>query len=138
MSKRKRRTCLIPDRQSLWYGDNVSSNACGGLQKTSWQVDIISAAQRGDLATIRELIESGKATINDRDGQNVTPLHWAAINAQLATCRYLLDQGAEVDAVGGDLQATPLQWAARNGYLYVIHLLIAHNADPTFADTQGL
>ncbi|KAL4077498.1 hypothetical protein J3A83DRAFT_4214067 [Scleroderma citrinum] len=99
--------------------------------------EIISAAQRGDLATIRELIESGNATVNDRDEQNVTPLHWAAINAQLATCRYLIEQGADIDAVGGDLQATPLQWAARNGYLYVIHLLISHNADPTFADTQG-
>lgn len=25
----------------------------------------------------------------------------------------------------------------RNGYLYIIHLLIAHNADPTIADSQG-
>ncbi|KAI6113588.1 ankyrin repeat-containing domain protein [Pisolithus croceorrhizus] len=99
--------------------------------------EIISAAQRGDLVTIRELVESGRASVNDRDGQNVTPLHWAAINAQLATCRYLIEQGAEVDAVGGDLQATPLQWAARNGYLYVIHLLISRNADPNFTDTQG-
>lgn len=99
--------------------------------------EIISAAQRGDLATIRELVESGKATVNDRDSQNVTPLHWAAINAQLATCRYLIEQGADVDAVGGDLQATPLQWAARNGYLYIIHLLISRNADPNFTDTQG-
>lgn len=30
-----------------------------------------------------------------------------------------------------------MQWAARNGYLYVIHLLIAHNADPTIQDAQG-
>ncbi|KAI6142423.1 palmitoyltransferase AKR1, partial [Pisolithus tinctorius] len=55
-----------------------------------------------------------------------TPLHWAAINAQLATCCYLIEPGAEVDA-----------WAARNGHLYMIHLLISHNADPNFTDTQG-
>jgi palmitoyltransferase ZDHHC13/17 len=42
-----------------------------------------------------------------------------------------------VDALGGDLVATPMQWAARNGYLYIIHLLIAHNADPTICDSQG-
>ncbi|KAA1475760.1 hypothetical protein DENSPDRAFT_444704 [Dentipellis sp. KUC8613] len=47
--------------------------------------------------------------------QNITPLHWAAINAQVAACRYLLEQGAEVDALGGDLVATPMQWAARGG-----------------------
>jgi palmitoyltransferase ZDHHC13/17 len=64
-------------------------------------------------------------------------LHWAAINAQVGACRYLLEQGADVDARGGDLVATPMQWAARNGYLYVIHLLIAHGADPNIADTQG-
>ncbi|KIN97751.1 hypothetical protein M404DRAFT_31962 [Pisolithus tinctorius Marx 270] len=87
----------------------------------------------GDLSAIRELVKSGKATVNDRDSQNLTPLHYA----QLATCRYLIEQGAEVDAVEGDLQATPLQRAARNGHLCVIHLLISRNADPNFTDTQG-
>ncbi|KAH8092203.1 palmitoyltransferase AKR1 [Cristinia sonorae] len=99
--------------------------------------NVFLAAQRGDVHTLRELIESGKAKATDRDEQNITPLHWAAINAQVAACRYLLQQGAEVDALGGDLVATPMQWAARNGYLYVIHLLIAHNADPNITDAQG-
>lgn len=109
------------------------------LEDTANDVDsnIFVAAQRGDLALIKTLIESGGATANDRDPQNITPLHWAAINAHLPACRYLLDQGAEVDALGGDLVATPMQWAARNGYLYVIQLLIAHNADPNITDSQG-
>ncbi|KAJ8474337.1 hypothetical protein ONZ45_g15983 [Pleurotus djamor] len=109
------------------------------IEQTSAETEsnIFVAAQRGDIALIRELIESGRAKATDRDDQNITPLHWAAINAQVATCKFLLEQGAEVDALGGDLVATPLQWAARNGYLYVIQLLIAHNADPTIADSQG-
>ncbi|KAG7087803.1 hypothetical protein E1B28_013744 [Marasmius oreades] len=101
------------------------------------EVNIFVAAQRGDVVLIRQLIESGQAKATDPDEQNITPLHWAAINAQVATCRYLLEQGAEVDALGGDLVATPLQWAARNGYLYIIQLLIAHGADPTITDSQG-
>jgi ankyrin repeat protein len=101
------------------------------------QDNIFVAAQRGDVQHLRQLIESGQAKATDRDSQNITPLHWAAINAQVAACRFLLDQGAEVDALGGDLVATPMQWAARNGYLYIIQLLIAHNADPTIADSQG-
>lgn len=60
-----------------------------------------------------ELHELGKINVNERDSQDVTPLHWAAINAQIPVCRWLLDNGAEVDPVGGDLRATPLQWAAR-------------------------
>lgn len=71
------------------------------------------------MDTIRNLIESGQATTDDRDGQNVTALHWAAINAQLAACRYLIEQGADVDAKGGDLDATPLQWAARSVILSI-------------------
>ena len=101
------------------------------------QANIFVAAQRGDLDALRHLIESGQAKATDRDEQNITPLHWAAINAQVAACRYLLEQGAEIDAVGGDLVATPLQWAARNGYLYVVQLLIAHGADPNIVDSQG-
>lgn len=100
-------------------------------------MNVFVAAQRGDVALLRQLIESGQASAADRDDQNVTPLHWAAINAQVAACRYLLEQGADVDAVGGDLVATPMQWASRNGYLYVIQLLIAHGADPTVTDSQG-
>lgn len=107
------------------------------LNSSHPQLNIFVAAQRGDVETIQSLIESGRAKATDRDDQNVTALHWAAINAQLPACRYLLEQGAEVDALGGDLVATPVQWAARNGYLYVIQLLIAHGADPTIADAQG-
>lgn len=65
------------------------------------------------METIKSLVESGKASVSDRDNDQISPLHWASINGQMAACRYLLDQGAEVDPVGGDLVATPLQWAAR-------------------------
>lgn len=98
---------------------------------------IHSAAQRGDLPAIMRLVDSGRATVHDRDDDNITPLHWAAINAQLATCRYLLDHGAQVDALGGDLIASPLQWAARNGHVYVLELLCSRGADPTITDSQG-
>ncbi|KAK7055514.1 Palmitoyltransferase [Favolaschia claudopus] len=109
------------------------------LNQTTPEEDtnIFVASQRGDVATIRSLLDSGRARATDRDAQNITPLHWAAINAQLPACRLLLDAGADVDALGGDLVATPMQWAARGGYLYVIQLLIAHGADPTIADSQG-
>lgn len=101
---KRRVRCHYPLRDT----STTNQKASGGQQ-----TNIFLASQRGDVQTIRSLIESGKATARDRDKDNITPLHWAAINAQLAACRYLLDQGAEVDAVGGDLNATPLQWAAR-------------------------
>ncbi|KAJ1301699.1 hypothetical protein OPQ81_008934 [Rhizoctonia solani] len=101
------------------------------------ETNIFLAAQRGDVNLIQSLIDRGLATANDRDSQNVTPLHWAAINAQLAACKYLIDAGAEVDALGGELVSTPLQWAARNGYIYIIQLLLQNGADPSICDAQG-
>jgi palmitoyltransferase len=93
--------------------------------------------QSGDLVALQSLASSAELDVDARDESNVTPLHWAAINAHVGVCRWLLQHGAKVDAIGGDLKATPLQWAARNGHLYVIHLLLQHGADPTLRDAQG-
>ena len=117
------------------------------------QLNIFSASQRGDIELIDRLISNGKASANDRDLENITPLHWASINNQYSTCKLLLDRGAEVDALGGELISTPLQWAARfvlllssfifqlnkfrNGHLYILHLLISNGADPSIVDNQG-
>ncbi|CAE6460940.1 unnamed protein product [Rhizoctonia solani] len=101
------------------------------------ETNVFLAAQRGDVALLQSLISRGLASATDRDPQNVTPLHWAAINAQLAACEYLIQAGAEIDAVGGELVSTPLQWAARNGYIYIIQLLLQHGADPSICDAQG-
>ncbi|RKP06523.1 ankyrin repeat-containing domain protein, partial [Thamnocephalis sphaerospora] len=76
-------------------------------------------------------------TANDRDFQNVTALHWSAINNRIEVVRFLLDRGAEIDAVGGDLLATPLHWACRKGHLQVSAMLLERGADPTKSDAQG-
>ncbi|RIB19443.1 ankyrin repeat-containing domain protein, partial [Gigaspora rosea] len=73
----------------------------------------------------------------DRDAQNATPLHWAAINNHVMMAKYLIDSGAEVDARGGELDATPLHWAARSGHLSMVTLLVNHGADPNIRDSQG-
>ncbi|WVQ64390.1 uncharacterized protein L199_002556 [Kwoniella botswanensis] len=102
------------------------------------ELSIHALAQRGDTPSISSLLrENPSLDLSQRDEQDITPLHWAAINAHMGTCRFLLDNGAEVDAVGGELKATPLQWAARNGHLYVVHLLLVHGADPNIMDSQG-
>jgi ankyrin repeat protein len=78
------------------------------------QVSIHSLSQRGDLTGLMDMLAANpELDLSARDSQDVTPLHWAAINAHMGVCRWLLDCGAEVDAVGGELKATPLQWAAR-------------------------
>lgn len=102
------------------------------------QPTIHTLAQRGDVAALDALLASDASLdVSARDEQDVTPLHWASINAHIAACRWLIDHGADVDAIGGELRATPLQWAARNGHLYVVHLLMSRGADPNIHDAQG-
>ncbi|KAH9821151.1 hypothetical protein DFH28DRAFT_951640 [Melampsora americana] len=88
-----------------------------------------TAAQHGDLASLTEIIESGTESVTDVDHQQITALHWAAINGHLLLCSFLISRGAVIDAFGGELVATPLMWAARNGRVYV--------ADPSLMDSQG-
>ncbi|KAF7343180.1 Palmitoyltransferase [Mycena venus] len=115
----------------------TASAASFARAQTDPEDTIFVAAQRGDVVAIRALLDSGRARATDHDSENVTPLHWAAINGHVDVCQLLLEEGAEVDAPGGNLMATPMQWAARYGHLYVIRLLVAHGADPTFLDSQG-
>ncbi|KAI0263243.1 ankyrin repeat-containing domain protein [Gloeopeniophorella convolvens] len=104
---------------------------------TGVELNIFTAAQHGKTDDIRFLIDSDQANATERDRENVTALHWAAINGMIDTCEYLIERGAEVNAVGGELRATPLQWAARNGLINVMHVLIKHDADPCIFDAQG-
>ncbi|KAJ7844145.1 ankyrin repeat-containing domain protein [Mycena olivaceomarginata] len=108
------------------------------LNQTTPEEDtnIFVAAQRGDVATLRALLDSGHARATDRNTQNITPLHWAAINAQLPACRLLLDP---VGVDSRDAQGhTALMWAAYQGDALSVDLLLRHGASPTVQDDAGL
>ncbi|KAG0216546.1 palmitoyltransferase akr1 [Mortierella sp. GBA30] len=100
-------------------------------------ITIFQAAQMGKLAIVARLLETDPALVKSRDFQDVTALHWAAINNQIPVAKCLLDHGAEVDAIGGELVATSLHWCTRNGHLNMAKLLMKHGADPMAQDSQG-
>ncbi|QLL30833.1 hypothetical protein HG536_0A06480 [Torulaspora globosa] len=97
------------------------------------------ACQKGDLKTVKEMIENGLVNINeDHDPvEKVTGLHWASINNRLSVVAHLVACGADVNAKAGALRAPPLHWAARYGYVYIVDYLLEHGADPTLKDEQG-
>lgn len=98
--------------------------------------DIIRAVQFGIMARVYELVEGG-LNVNEMDRENVSILHWAAINNRLDIVKYLVGKGAIVDRFGGDLDSTPLHWATRQGHLTMVVLLLGCGADPTLRDGQG-
>ncbi|CCK69719.1 palmitoyltransferase AKR1 KNAG_0C06230 [Huiozyma naganishii CBS 8797] len=99
-----------------------------------------TACQAGDLATVKQMIESHVVDIGSdfMSEEKVTGLHWAAINNRLKLVEYLISQGADSNARASHLGATPLHWAARYGYVYVVDYLLNHgDADPALCDEQG-
>lgn len=95
------------------------------------------ATQHGDLAALTELLDSGAASATDVDEQQITCLHWAALNGYLQLCSLIIARGGIVDAHGGELKATPLMWAARNAQVAAVHLLLKAGANPSLVDEQG-
>ena len=53
--------------------------------------------------------------VNKRDEENVTLLHWSAINNRKEIASFLIERGAQIDAIGGELLSTPIHWATRQG-----------------------
>ncbi|XP_037102463.1 putative palmitoyltransferase ZDHHC13 [Syngnathus acus] len=101
---------------------------------SSW--DIVKASQFGILDRCKELVEAGY-DVRQLDKDNVSLLHWAAINNRSELVKYYISKGAIVDQLGGDLNSTPLQWAIRQGHLPMVIQLIRYGADPSIADGEG-
>ena len=72
--------------------------------------------QHGNFDRCREIIEKdGYDSACVPDDENITVLHWAALNNRKELAEYYLSAGAVIDAIGGDLKSTPLHWAIRQG-----------------------
>uniref|UniRef100_A0A8C5DZK3 Palmitoyltransferase n=1 Tax=Gouania willdenowi TaxID=441366 RepID=A0A8C5DZK3_GOUWI len=115
------------------YSENVSRKSHVDDYST-W--DIVKATQYGIFERCRELVEAGY-DVRQPDKENVTLLHWAAINNRIDLVKYYISKGAIVDQLGGDLNSTPLHWATRQGHLSMVVQLMKYGADPSLIDGEG-
>uniref|UniRef100_A0A4W6E5Z3 Palmitoyltransferase n=1 Tax=Lates calcarifer TaxID=8187 RepID=A0A4W6E5Z3_LATCA len=106
------------------YSENVSRKNHVDDYST-W--DIVKATQYGIFERCRELVEAG-FDVRQPDKENVTLLHWAAINNRIDLVKYYISKGAIVDQLGGDLNSTPLHWATRQGHLSMVGCSCVHLA----------
>ena len=56
-------------------------------------MDQVKATQFGYLERLKELNANGELEVNQKDQENVTLLHWAAINNRKEVALYLLEKG---------------------------------------------
>lgn len=97
---------------------------------------IFEATRYGELDKVKEFVEQG-FDVNERDNEDVTLLHWAAINNRIEIVKFLIIKGAIIDAIGGETKSTPLHWATSMGHLKMVVLLMKNGADPTIMSAEG-
>jgi ankyrin repeat protein len=115
-------------------GLKVSSNDAIPHQfrtSSAAEIALVEAAQRGDLAEVRELLETG--TDPNRTIENASALGHAARGGHTQVVELLLNSGADIEGGNG---LSPLACAAYKGQDEIVRLLIERGANIE-ADTGG-
>ncbi|KAI9313108.1 hypothetical protein BX666DRAFT_1979474 [Dichotomocladium elegans] len=60
-------------------------------------LNIFTAAFEGKLFVVKQLLEKEPASVDLRDEDGRTPLHWAASGGQQPLIEFLIDHGANVN-----------------------------------------
>jgi ankyrin repeat protein len=97
--------------------------------------DVADAAQRGDKAAVRSLIQK-KADVNAPQIDGATALHWVVQADDLELADLLIRNGAKV-SIATVAGATPIQLAALNGSAAMLDRLLAAGADPNAPLTRS-
>jgi ankyrin repeat protein/uncharacterized glyoxalase superfamily protein PhnB len=87
----------------------------------------LDACHRGDVATMRTLLDRDASLIGARHSSGSTPLH-AALKSPEAV-RLLIDRGADVNARDKGDNALPLHFAAGGASLEVVRMLLDAGSD---------
>ena len=100
------------------------------------EIQLLRAAKKGDLNRVVSAMRSCK-TLNCRDQNGYTALHWAAAEGHLKVLRAILQsRRANLNATTKS-GATALHWAAGQGTVEAVKMLLVHKADPKAQDDQG-
>jgi 7,8-dihydropterin-6-yl-methyl-4-(beta-D-ribofuranosyl)aminobenzene 5'-phosphate synthase len=90
--------------------------------------DVHRAANEGDLAKLKMLIEENSALANAKNEEQETPLHSAVSGGHVDIVEFLIAAGADIDAQDSQ-KRTPLHLACYDGHRDIAEKLISHGAN---------
>jgi ankyrin repeat protein len=97
---------------------------------------VADAASRGDVETVRGLLQRG-IDVQTAQADGMTALHWAAMRSDVELAETLIYAGAHLEATTRIGQHTPLHVASRTGQPGVVRALLEAGADPHALTTSG-
>lgn len=98
--------------------------------------EIHDAARNGYLETVKALLKADPNSMNARDADGRTPLHWAALSRQVSIVEALMTAQAELTAKDNQ-GLTPLHSAALGGHTAIIALLLTNHAEIDAKNNTG-
>jgi palmitoyltransferase len=99
--------------------------------------NITDAVRANQLDRVLYFLDTDPSCVNQRDDDNVTPLHWACLENYLDIVRILVQRGANLDAATIQEGHTPLAWACIRGHIKVLLFLIVNGANLEKLDNRG-
>lgn len=117
-------------QQLLSRGDNVDT-----VIEETGRTGLSIAAGLGNVPIMNLLLDHG-ATVDYRDLDGNTPLHWAALNGQTAAIKRLIAAKAQIDAIN-KRGITPLMLAVDHNRREPVAALLAAGANPLKQDFTG-
>ncbi len=120
--------CLLGAGGALWW-------RTAAAEQVQW--DLSAAAQRGDLAEVRRLVEhrGARADAWPKRGDHafgMSAINSAVIEGHTAVAAYLLDHGADIETGESDIRS-PLALAIGRGYIATAEMLLNRGANANAA-----
>jgi ankyrin repeat protein len=105
----------------------------------AWDVndDLLDAARKGDLDTVKALIEKG-APVEAKTSYGQTPLYLAAMSGHETVVQYLLDKGAKTDVIDSFYKASMLDFVLQRKHYAVAKLIVAKGNDKPDEDLKAV
>lgn len=99
------------------------------------------AADSGKLNVLRSILKGQPRQywprlVNQRDGDGLTPLHYAVISGNARLVKFLLDAGAD-PTVQDNLKCGSLHYAAHFCHKSIARLLLEHTQEVNICDREG-
>jgi len=99
--------------------------------------NLLHEAARLDAINIAEWLVDAGYSVNERNSNNETPLHFAAATGSAAVANFLIQNGAELDVANVSRGQTPLHRAILSERVYLVQILVDSGADINVPDESG-